>query len=317
MVHQIATDAPRVDVAGVSKAYGDVQAVRGVSFHVNAGEVYGLLGPNGAGKSTTIGMLCGLLRPDRGRIRIGGHDVVESPEAAKRLLGVVPQDTVVIDELSALENCLFYGSLYGVDRGRLRRRAGELLEWIGLAEKGRARAGTFSGGQLRRLALVLGIVHEPAVLVLDEPTVGLDPQTRLLLLDRIREIADGGTAVLLSTHYLDEAERLCDRIAIVDHGEIRREGTLAELRAEAGDETLVTLRGAFDADAARAYAERLGGELVTAADGEVTVSLRAGGDGAAAALERAGHLEHVSEVSVRPPSLESLFIRITGRELRD
>ncbi len=309
--------AALVDVSAVARAFGDVEAVRGVSFRVRAGEVFGLLGPNGAGKSTTIGMICGLLRPDRGRVRIGGFDVVEAPESAKRLLGVVPQETVVIEELSALENCLFYGSLYGVDRRRLRERAARLLEWIGLADKGRARAGTFSGGQLRRLALVLGIVHEPRVLVLDEPTVGLDPQTRLLLLERIREIADGGTAVLLSTHYLDEAERLCDRIAIVDHGEIRREGTLADLRAEAGNETLLTLRGAFDARAARDHAAALGGALLHADDGELTVSLEAGGGAATAALERAAGIEGVTEVSVRPPSLENLFIRITGRQLRD
>jgi len=304
-------------VSTLTKSFGDVEAVRGISFYVEPGEIYVLLGPNGAGKSTTINILSGLLRADRGTVHIAGHDVADAPEEARRHLGVVPQQSIVIEELSALENCLFFGSLYGIGRTALREHAISLLDWIGLAEKRRARVSTFSGGQLRRLALVLGLVHEPRVLVLDEPTVGLDPQTRLLILERVREVADNGTAVLLSTHYLEEAERLCDRVGIIDHGEIKREGTLVELRATVEDVQLLTLRGSFSGKAAGDFAAAIDGVVEAAGDGELTVSLPAGSTAAGNVMERARSLDGVSEISVRPPSLESLFIRLTGRELRD
>jgi ABC-2 type transport system ATP-binding protein len=188
-----------IQVSSLTKSYGKVEAVRDVSFSVAPGEVYGLLGPNGAGKSTTISILSGLVAPSSGEAKIGGHDVRREPLAAKRILGVVPQQSIVIDELSAMDNCMFFGALYGVDSRTLRTRARTLLDWIELSDHASKSASQFSGGMLRRLALVLGILHEPRALILDEPTTGLDPQTRLLLLDRIREVAAGGTAVLMST----------------------------------------------------------------------------------------------------------------------
>jgi ABC-2 type transport system ATP-binding protein len=307
-----------IQVSSLTKSYGKVEAVRDVSFSVAPGEVYGLLGPNGAGKSTTISILSGLVAPSSGEAKIGGHDVRREPLAAKRILGVVPQQSIVIDELSAMDNCMFFGALYGVDSRTLRTRARTLLDWIELSDHASKSASQFSGGMLRRLALVLGILHEPRALILDEPTTGLDPQTRLLLLDRIREVAAGGTAVLMSTHHLEEAERLCHRVGIIDHGHIIKEGTLEGLRAEVSDVQLFNLRGTFDRAKFRQMVASLGdAEIVRDDSDEVVVAVPTGTGQAARLIDIAGSLEQVTEVAIKPPSLESLFIRLTGRELRE
>jgi ABC-2 type transport system ATP-binding protein len=292
--------------------------VRGVSFSVRPGEVYGLLGPNGAGKSTTINILCGLVAASSGSASVGGFDITRQPIDAKRILGVVPQQSVVIEELSAMANCMFFGSLYGVDARALRERSRTLLDWIELSDHARKPASALSGGMLRRLTLVLGILHEPKALIMDEPTTGLDPQTRLLLLGRIREIAARGTAVLLTTHHLEEAERLCDRVAIIDEGHIVKEGTLESLRAEVEDSQLFSLRGEFPRERLRgAVAGLTGAEIILDAPDEVVVAVPTGSGLSARLLEIAASLENVREVTIKPPSLESLFIRLTGRELRE
>ncbi|MDH5627970.1 MAG: ABC transporter ATP-binding protein, partial [Candidatus Krumholzibacteria bacterium] len=301
-----------------TKSYGKVEAVRGVSFRVAPGEVYGLLGPNGAGKSTIIGILSGLVLPSSGEARIGGHDVVRDSLAAKRILGVVPQQSIVIEELSALANCMFFGSLYNVEARVLKERSRELLDWMELSDHAGKPAGTFSGGMLRRLTLVLGILHEPGALILDEPTTGLDPQTRLLLLERIREIAGKGTAVLMSTHHLEEAERLCRRVGIIDEGRIIKEGTLESLRAEVSDVQLFSLRGTFDRARLRGVVATLAGaEILLDEADEAVVAVPSGSAHASRLIELAASLEQVNEVAIKPPSLESLFIRLTGRELRE
>jgi ABC-2 type transport system ATP-binding protein len=307
-----------IEVTNLTKSFGKVEAVRGVSFQVRPGEIYGLLGPNGAGKSTTIHIICGLVAASSGEAKVGGFDIVRSPLEAKRILGVVPQQSVVVEELSAMANCLFFGSLYGVGRATLRERARTLLNWIELSDHVDKPAGTLSGGMLRRLTLVLGILHEPKALILDEPTTGLDPQTRLLLLEKIREIAARGTAVLLTTHHLEEAERLCHRVGIIDAGKIVKEGTLAELRAEVQDVQLFSLRGGFARDGLRdAIARVPGAEVVLDSADEVVVAAPSGSGQSARLLEVAASLSDVREVTIKPPSLESLFIRLTGRELRE
>lgn len=307
-----------IEVSSLTKTYGKVEAVRDVTFRVAPGEVYGLLGPNGAGKSTTINILSGLVAPSSGEARIGGHDVVRAPIEARRILGVVPQQSIVIEELSALANCMFFGSLYGVEPRALRDRSRALLDWIELSDHANKPAGEFSGGMLRRLTLVLGILHEPKALILDEPTTGLDPQTRLLLLDRIREIAAGGTAVLMSTHHLEEAERLCHRVGIIDGGHIIKEGTLASLRAEVADVQLFSLRGGFDRARLRAVVATLSGaEILLDEEREVVIAVPSGSAHVSRLIELAGSLDQVNEVAIKPPSLESLFIRLTGRELRE
>jgi ABC-2 type transport system ATP-binding protein len=307
-----------IEVTNLSKSYGKVEAVRDVSFAVRPGEIYGLLGPNGAGKSTTIHILSGLVAASAGTAKIGGFDVARQPQQAKRILGVVPQQSVVVEELSALANCMFFGALYGVERSVLRERSRALLDWIELSDHLNKPAGELSGGMLRRLTLVLGIIHEPKALILDEPTTGLDPQTRLLILDRIREIAAKGTAVLLTTHHLEEAERLCHRIGIIDGGRIIKEGTLAALRAEVEDVQLFSLRGGFARERLReAVAALAGAEILLDDEHEVVIAVPTGAAQTARLIETAASLDHVQEVAIKPPSLESLFIRLTGRELRE
>jgi ABC-2 type transport system ATP-binding protein len=289
-----------------------------VSFEVRPGEIYGLLGPNGAGKSTTIHMTCGLVTPSSGSASVGGFDIGREPLKAKRILGVVPQQSIVVEELSSMANCMFFGSLYGVDRATLRERSRTLLNWMELSDHVDKPANALSGGMLRRLTLVLGILHQPKALILDEPTTGLDPQTRLLLLDKIREIADKGTAVLLTTHHLEEAERLCNRIGIIDHGHIIKEGTLDELRREVEDVQLFSLRGGFPREKLRAALQSVNGaEVMLDSPEEVVVAAPSGAGLSGRLLEVAASLGDVREVTIKPPSLESLFIRLTGRELRE
>lgn len=307
-----------IEVTNLSKSYGKVEAVRDVSFAVRPGEIYGLLGPNGAGKSTTIHILSGLVAASAGTAKVGGFDIARQPLEAKRILGVVPQQSVVVEELSAFANCMFFGALYGVEKSVLRERTRALLDWIELSDHLNKPAGELSGGMLRRLTLVLGIIHEPKALILDEPTTGLDPQTRLLILDRIREIAAKGTAVLLTTHHLEEAERLCHRIGIIDGGRIIKEGTLAALRAEVEDVQLFSLRGGFARERLReAVASLAGAEILLDDEHEVVIAVPTGAGQTARLIETAASLDLVQEVAIKPPSLESLFIRLTGRELRE
>jgi len=307
-----------IEVTNLTKSYGKVEAVRGVSFGVRSGEIYGLLGPNGAGKSTTINMTCGLVTPSSGTASVGGFDIGRDPQNAKRILGVVPQQSIVVEELSSMANCMFFGSLYGVDNKTLRERSRSLLNWMELSDHVDKPAGALSGGMLRRLTLVLGILHQPKALILDEPTTGLDPQTRLLLLDKIREIAGGGTAVLLTTHHLEEAERLCNRIGIIDHGHIIKEGTLDDLRREVEDVQLFSLRGGFDREKLKAALRSVhGAEIMLDSPEEVVVAAPSGAGLSGRLLEVAAALGDVREVTIKPPSLESLFIRLTGRDLRE
>jgi ABC-2 type transport system ATP-binding protein len=306
-----------IEVKKLTKIYGKVEALKGISFTVKPGEIYGLLGPNGAGKSTTINIISGLVVPSGGSASIGAFDISSQPTDAKKILGVVPQQSIVIEELSALQNCLFFGSLYGVPRGELKERALELLKWVELSDRLKEPVSQFSGGMMRRLTLVLGLLHRPEALILDEPTVGLDPQTRLQILEHVENIAKQGTAVLFSTHYLDEAERLCHRVGIIDEGTIIKEGTLVQLRAEVEDVQLIHLRGLFEPGTADSLMASLSGEILQQNPGEIVISIPAAASNVTTLLEKASALDNVKEVSVRPPSLESLFIHLTGKEIRD
>jgi ABC-2 type transport system ATP-binding protein len=302
------------------KKFGDKTAVDGISFAVEGGEIYGLLGPNGAGKTTTLSMLSGLLAPDSGRITFDGVDLARDPIGFKRRLGVVPQEIAVYEELSGLENVRFWGSLYGLSGKALGAAAERVLGHVELTGRARDAVKTYSGGMKRRLNLALGLVHAPRAVLLDEVTVGIDPQARASILDVVRAVADAGTAVIYTTHYLEEAERLCDRIAIVDHGRILAEGTLDELKAQLGEEEVVTLTGRFEADAARAVLGGLPGVRVISAE-PGRVAFTAGAGGAAGLLgEIYRHGRHglaIDRVAIEPPSLNALFLRLTGRELRD
>ncbi len=292
-----------IEVEELRKEYDGLVAVDGVSFVARPGEIFGLLGPNGAGKSTTIGCISGLLSPTGGRVRVQGHDVAREPRAAKARMGIVPQEVALYEDLAAEENLRFRGEAVGLRGGRLAARVRRVLETVGLRDRAGDRVETFSGGMKRRLNFGCGIVHEPEVLLLDEPTVGVDPQSRVRLLDLVRDQAAAGVCVLYTTHYMEEAEALCDRLAILDHGRIIASGTLEELRGAMGERDLVRLAGALDPAAVREAVVSLDGVEVVAA-GEDQVALA--GTGAV-----------VRETTVTRPSLESLFIRLTGKELRE
>jgi ABC-2 type transport system ATP-binding protein len=301
----------------LTKKFGDKTAVDGISFAVNGGEIYGLLGPNGAGKTTTLSMLSGLLAPDSGRITFEGVDLASDPLRCKRQLGVVPQEVAIYEELSAMENVRFWGSLYGLAGKALGQAAEEALVRVGLSGRARDAVKTFSGGMKRRLNLALGLVHSPRALLLDEVTVGIDPQARASILEVVRAVADAGAAVIYTSHYLEEAERLCDRIAIVDHGRLLAEGTLEELKAKLGGEEVVTLWGRFPADVARtALAGLPEVRVISAEDGRIAFT--AGGQGAAGLLGAIYAKDlAIERVAIEPPSLNVLFLKLTGRELRD
>ncbi len=307
-----------ISVENLSKRFGEVQAVDRVSFTVAQGELFGLLGPNGAGKTTTIGMISGLLRPDEGTVRIENYNLWESPRAAKRLLGLVPQDLALYQEFSARENLRFWGGLYGIPRLELKRSTEELLERVGLADRAREPVSRYSGGMKRRLNLAVGLVHKPKALLLDEPTVGIDPQARNSILELIRDIARQGTTVILTTHHLDEAERLCDRIAIIDHGRILQTGSLSELVKVVGERDIIALRGDFTAEQLRQCLQSEPVSILAAADCSASLNLVQRDYGIASLVSRLTEAGiELADLSVQKPTLENVFLKLTGRELRD
>lgn len=222
-------EGPVLECRDLTKHFGDRSAVDGISLSIAAGETYGLLGPNGAGKTTTISMLAGLTRPDSGEVLISGRRLEPASSELKGLIGLVPQDIALYPDLTARENLTFFGRLQGLRRAVLRRRIEIVLGIVGLADRADERVGTYSGGMKRRVNIAAGLVHEPRILILDEPTVGVDPQSRNAIIDAIESLGGEGHAVLYTTHYMEEAQRLCDRIGIIDEGRLIAEGTSREL----------------------------------------------------------------------------------------
>jgi ABC-2 type transport system ATP-binding protein len=308
-----------IEVEQLRKSYGDLTAVDGLSFAARPGEIFGLLGPNGAGKTTTIGCICGLLTPSAGHVKVMGHDVVREGTQARAKLGVVPQEIALYEDLSAQENLAYWGGAQGMRNPKLRERIQQVLELSGLQDRAKEPVKQFSGGMKRRLNFACGILHFPKVLLLDEPTVGVDPQSRVRLLELVRQEARAGTCVLYTTHYMEEAETLCDRLAIVDHGKIIAAGTLAELRSLLAERDLLRLSGAFAPSAASQAMERIESVEILQSD-ESTLLLAVTGASQKlpaifAALAGAG--AEVRETTLTQPSLESLFIKLTGKELRE
>ncbi|MDA8062848.1 MAG: ATP-binding cassette domain-containing protein, partial [Actinomycetota bacterium] len=296
-----------------------VEAVAGLGFTVAEGEVFGLLGPNGAGKTTTMRMLTTLLPIDAGRAVVAGVDVASHPAEVRRHLGYVSQAGGADTLATGWENLFLQGALYGMGRGELAARVPEVLELLDLAELAERRVKTYSGGQRRRLDVALGIVHRPEVLFLDEPSTGLDPQNRANLWDHVRALAASGTTVVLTTHYLEEADQLCDRVVIVDHGRIVAAGTPAALKAEVAGATAAL--GVAD-PAARAQAAEIIGEApgvgeLAVVDEELRVRVTGGTAVVPDLLEALGaHGIAVSSLSIAEPSLDDVFLAATGRSLR-
>ena len=306
-------------VEGLVKAFGDVLAVDDVSFRAEPGAIFGLLGPNGAGKTTAIGCIAGLLKPGAGRITVLGHDVVNDGVAARSRLGVVPQELALYEDLSARENLQYWGGAYGLRGAHLKQRIAAVLDLVGLSDWERKPVKQFSGGMKRRLNFACGVVHEPEVLLLDEPTVGVDPQSRVRILDLVRALADQGTCVLYTTHYMEEAEHLCHQLAIIDHGQIVAAGTLRELRALLGERDLLRLSGVFDPQTVVSALDTVAGiEVITSAEDGLTLAVTEASQRLSdifAALTAAGST--IRETTLTEPNLESLFIKLTGRELRE
>jgi daunorubicin resistance ABC transporter ATP-binding subunit len=311
---------------GLRKTYkssrGDVQAVRGIDLDVPQGEFFGLLGPNGAGKSTTIGMLTTLVAPTGGRAWVAGHDVVRDPVAVKRRIGVVTQNNTLDMQLTVSENLQFRSRFFGLGPRAAARRAAQLIDAFGLGDRRNAMADQLSGGQARRLLIARALVHTPDVLFLDEPTAGLDPQTRVNLWDILKVLHSSGQTVLLTTHYMEEAEALCDRVAVIDHGQVLAFGTQEQLKADAAADTVVTVR--FDCPVPADFASRTGlDELpgvtrVEADDEQLRVFSREpeGLLGSIVSLATGEGL-HVRDASELKPSLETVFLTLTGREYRE
>ena len=306
-------------VETLSKSYGSLKAVDNISFQVKPGEIYGLLGPNGAGKTTTISCTCGLLKPDAGRIELEGIPLSSDPLEFKQRIGVVPQETAIYGDLTAHENLRFWGQLAGLSGGELKTRIKEVLETVGLQDRGREPTRKFSGGMKRRLNLAVGMIHNPRLLLLDEPTVGIDVQARLNILEGVRTEAKKGTAVLYTTHYLEEAQDLCDRIGIMDEGRVLAEGTLDELKRSVGEGEILTLRGAFRAaDIDVLMKAETAVRVVHVEDGHAMVDVGSGEGEVAQVLGRllAQGLS-IDDISIQQPSLQGVFLKLTGRELRD
>jgi ABC-2 type transport system ATP-binding protein len=316
-------DQVAIQTQDLHKDFGDIHAVQGVSFHVQAGEIFSLLGPNGAGKSTTISMLACLLVPTAGNARVMGHSVKAEPMAVKRAIGVVPQDLALYEDLSARENLNFWGKMYGLRGSTLAQRVDKVLETIGLVDRQKGAVSKFSGGMKRRLNIGIALLHRPDVLILDEPTVGIDPQSRRNILDSVKDLNRQGMTVLYTTHYMEEAQELSDRIAIMDRGEIIARGTHAELVKIVGELDRVDLTLNVPPDGAPggvadAWRQMEGVHQVRTDDGIVALLV----DDSNLVLPRLFESANqngvrITSVDIQEPNLEAVFLHLTGRDLRD
>lgn len=305
-------------VQGLFKAFGAIRAVDAVSFEVRPGEIYGLLGPNGAGKTTTISIISGLLKPDAGEVFVAGHRFWSDPQKAKRIMGVVPQELAIYDELTGRENLEFWGRMAGLSSSDAKSRAAELLEALTLTDRAKDAVKTYSGGMKRRINLGCALLHRPQLLLLDEPTVGIDPQARMNILEFIRNLRASGTAILYTTHYLEEAETLCHRIGIIDHGRLLAEGTLKELQERLGGDRLFVL----EADLKEAAPESWDGFLprfrvIQKTERQLVVSAIGPRDPSECLKDLLGLPVRVENVTLKRPSLNDVFLQLTGRELRE
>ena len=301
------------------KRFKERLAVDGVGFEVGPGETYGLLGPNGAGKTTTISMICGLLRRDGGEVTVAGASLDRDPGQVKAAIGYVPQDVALYPDLSGLENLRFWGRMYGLSGRDLAERVDATLEIVGLTERAGDKVADYSGGMQRRLNIAAGMLHRPRLLVLDEPTVGVDPQSRNAILANVEALGGEGIAVLYTTHYMEEAERLCDRVGIIDQGRLIAEGTRRELVARVGERDRIELTATGDLAGLAAAAARVdevdeagvvaGGVHLVARDGRRLLPRL---------LEAAEHSgAEVTSVELVEPDLEAVFLHLTGKALRD
>lgn len=304
-----------VEVTDLVKVFGDNRAVDGVNLQVKTGSIYGVLGPNGAGKSTVINMLSTLMSPDGGSATIFGHDVVSESQIVRQLIGVTGQAATVDETLSATENLVIFGRLLGLSKLEAKQRADELLEEFGLAEAAKRPLAKFSGGMRRRLDLAASLIAQPPLIFLDEPTTGLDPRTRNQMWDTIRRLVSKGSTILLTTQYLEEADQLADRIAVIDHGKVIAEGTSSELKASIGTATLqLELAAKKDATQAITIIEKvLNVKANSSSEGRITAPMAKPDLLTDLLIAFRDSKIHLSQVSVQEPSLDEVFLTLTGK----
>jgi len=310
-----------LEIKNLVKKYGENTAVNGISFDIQEGEIFSLLGPNGAGKTTTISMLSTLFTPTSGEATIGGHSITREPMAVRNLIGVVPQELALYDDLTARENLNFWGQMYGLSGKTLKTRVDEVLEQIGLADKAKARVKTFSGGMKRRVNIGVGLLHKPSLLFMDEPTVGIDPQSRRAILDSVKDLNKQGMTVLYTTHYMEEAEELSDRVGIIDHGELIALGTQAELNRQVGenDTLILHIDESQNGDLLAQAVRNVGGVIkADVTDHTVAVIAPQAEEIMAPVIIKANELgTRIRSVDIQEPNLEAVFLQLTGRALRD
>jgi len=318
-----------VEVLNLRKQYkppDGVEAVKGISFEIARGEIFSLLGPNGAGKTTTISMLSGLLKPTGGEVFIDGHSITADAVGAKRLIGIVPDEIALYRSISGRENLTFWGKMYGLGGDRLKKRIADVLEVVGLADRAGDKVEAYSGGMRRRLNIAVGLLHEPRILFMDEPTVGIDPQSRRRILDTVKELNRQGLTVLYTTHYMEEAEELSHRIGIIDHGELIALGTRDELQRTVTDCHTVKLRLTAETTAeeksseetAEALAHLPGIERAYGENGYVVLQAQNANlllPNLVTYVSREGR--SIKSLEIQEPNLEAVFLQLTGRGLRD
>ena len=310
-----------LEVQDLVKKYGDFTAVKGISFDIKEGEIFSLLGPNGAGKTTTISMLSTLYAPTSGEATIGGNSITKDPMAVKHVIGVVPQELALYEDLTARENLIFWGQMYGLSGKALNNRIDEVLEQIGLTERANDRIKTYSGGMKRRVNIGVGLLHKPRLLFMDEPTVGIDPQSRRAILDTVKDLNNQGMTVLYTTHYMEEAQELSDRVGIIDHGELIALGTQADLTKQVGEtDTLILHIGENDdpETLAGSLKELMGVQHVEASAHGVAIVTPSAEEILASVVTKANERGiKIRSMEIREPNLEAVFLHLTGRALRD
>jgi len=308
-----------LEIKNLSKSYGETTALANFSLSLGKGEVLGLLGPNGAGKTTLISILSGTLRDFSGSASFKGQDLF-SDRRLKNLIGIVPQEMAFYEDLGALENLMFWGGLYDIPKKELKKRALELLAVVELSARAKEPIKKFSGGMKRRLNIAIGLVHQPELLLLDEPTVGIDVQAKVNILDIIRNIGQQGTSVVFTTHQLSEVEQICSRIAIMDKGSVLAEGTLAELIRIVGEKEIVDVSGEFTADSFSQIIKLADGdgiEILSVADNQALLAFSNSERIPAMMQHLFKHHLHISDLKIKSPNLEAVFLKMTGRSLRD
>jgi ABC-2 type transport system ATP-binding protein len=309
-----------IQIQALKKSFKPLQAVCGIDLTVNEGEIFSLLGPNGAGKSTTISMLCGLLMPDEGDALIFGRSIRHETVQAQKLLGVVPQEIAIYEDLSARQNLIFWGRMLGLKGAQLKQRVDEVLELIALTDRQHEESRKYSGGMKRRLNIGIALLHKPAVLVLDEPTVGIDPQSRRKILDSVKLLRDQGTTVLYTTHYMEEAQELSDRVAIMNEGKLVACGTQAELVSLVGEQDHIVLNVDEVRDGFIKQIEQTLPDVKATARDEKSIEVLAhSGNGKLVELISLANRMHVkvTAVEVQEANLEMVFLHLTGKALRD